>query len=171
MKITHYLLLVLLLTGVSCPGLQAQTPPDANYQQFDFWLGDWEVYKYGTDTLVGISHIESILNGYAIQEHYQSARGPYRGTSLNKYNPQTGSWEQYWVDNGGLTLHLTGGREGAAMFMSGETLAKGATVQHLITWAPDTEHTVRQTWQQSTDGGATWVLLFDGLYRPKPRED
>ena len=37
-----------------------------------------------------------------------------------------------------------------------------------ITWTPNADGTVRQHWEQSTDGGKTWTTAFDGLYRRKP---
>lgn len=76
-------------------------------------------------------------------------------------------WEQYWVDNGGLTLSIHGGLHEGAMVMRGELENRGAGALHRISWSRHSETTVRQTWKQSSDGGKTWVLLFDGLYRPK----
>ena len=51
-----YILLPLLLIPML---LMAQTPPSPKYHDFDFWIGEWDVYKNGTDTLVGSSQIES----------------------------------------------------------------------------------------------------------------
>ena len=81
------ILLALLL--VSQQLLAQLQPPDSTeaYHQFDFWLGSWEVYKYGTDTLVGSSQIESILDGMSLLENYSTASGQFQGKSLNKYNP------------------------------------------------------------------------------------
>ena len=139
------------------------------YQQFDFWLGSWEVYKYGTDTLVGYSEIESIIDGMALLENYSAAQNPYQGKSLNKYNPAEKRWEQYWVDNSGLTLFLLGGiREGRMVL---DDVEHGQADQGLnrIAWEPDDKGRVRQTWSVSQDGGETWTAVFDGEYRPKKK--
>ena len=37
-----------------------------------------------------------------------------------------------------------------------------------ITWTPNGDGTVRQLWESSTDGGATWSVAFDGTYRHAP---
>ena len=36
--------------------------------------------------------------------------------------------------------------------------------RHRITWTPNDDGTVRQVWNVSTDGGATWKVVFDGTY-------
>jgi len=54
------------------------------------------------------------------------------------------------------------------MVLEGETKRPdGTAIMNRITWSivdrdPDT---VRQHWQSSTDGGATWTTAFDGTYR------
>ncbi|MEL6673934.1 MAG: hypothetical protein AAFR61_17150 [Bacteroidota bacterium] len=135
-------------------------------QAFDFWLGEWNVYKFGTDTLAGLSRIESILGGTAIQEHYETATG-YKGTSLNKYNPALKRWEQYWIDNGGTVLHLKGAGQKGKMVMGNEQTVQGRLVKNEISWTRQEDGTVRQTWRLSQDGGENWSILFDGHYRPK----
>jgi hypothetical protein len=40
---------------------------------------------------------------------------------------------------------------------------KGATVQR-ITWSRETDGSVRQLWESSSDGGRTWAVAFDGRY-------
>jgi hypothetical protein len=103
---------LIFLLFISSFRLLAQQPDKelkALYHQFDFWLGKWDVYKYGTDVLAGKSHIESIIDSVGIQENYTVVKGAYTGKSLNKYNPDKKRWEQYWIDNSGLTLFLAGG--------------------------------------------------------------
>ncbi|TFH26541.1 MAG: hypothetical protein E4H10_06725 [Bacteroidia bacterium] len=97
---------ILLFLIASQQILAQQASEELTYKnhQFDFWLGTWEVYKYGTDTLVGHSRIESINDGLGLLENYSVALGKYQGKSLNKYNPARERWEQYWIDNSGLTL-------------------------------------------------------------------
>jgi len=140
---------------------------EKKYREFDFWIGEWDVYKYGTDTLVGASNIASIVDGKAIRETYQATGSAYQGTSLNKYNPQINQWEQFWVDNGGLTLHIKGGIEAGKMVLQNEMDTSTGTLRNKITWEAESENSVRQTWEQSTDGGNTWQIVFDGQYKPK----
>ena len=135
--------------------------------QFDFWVGKWDVYKYDTDSIVGKSHIESIIDGVAIQENYSSTRYPYKGKSLNKYNQVTGKWQQFWVDNGGLTLEIEGGIKDGKMVMGNRVEQNGQVTHNRITWAPLDDGTVRQTWDISQDEGKNWQTVFDGIYRAR----
>ena len=137
------------------------------FHDFDFWLGEWNVYKYGTDTLVGQSKIEPIIDSLGIRETYHAAGSKYHGTSLNKYNPLLKTWEQFWVDNGGLSLHIKGGFEGNKMVMEGVSYYPKGKVHERISWHNLSDGTVRQVWEQSRDEGKTWKKVFDGLYKPK----
>ena len=135
--------------------------------QFDFWLGTWEVYKYGTDTLVGHSKIESVIDSVALLENYSVASGQYQGKSLNKYNPATRRWEQYWVDNSGLTLFLSGGLTDGKMVLDDVESGNAEKGLNKIAWEKMNTNSVRQTWSLSQDGGRTWSVVFDGEYRMK----
>ena len=69
---------------------QDTSPPcsTAAHHQFDFWLGDWEVFG-PADTIVGYNRVIGMLNGCVIQENWQS-KGPYTGTSYNYYDSVVG---------------------------------------------------------------------------------
>ena len=158
----NYILILFLLFTVQI-GFGQKT---GNYHDFDFWIGEWSVYKYGTDTLVGNSKIESINDSTAIRETYHSTKNKYHGTSLNKFDKTKGKWEQFWVDNSGLTLHIKGGLKGEKMVMRGKTLSADKSVTHnRITWEKEGDY-VRQTWETSTDK-ENWTVSFDGIYKPK----
>ncbi len=139
--------------------------PAKEYQQFDFWIGKWDVYKFGTETITGKSHIQSINDGYGILENYSVGEGKYQGKSLNKYNPAKQRWEQYWIDNTGLTLFLTGGFVTGKMILSDEISGDPKQGINQITWQKLENGNVRQTWNLSKDGGKTWTILFDGEYK------
>ena len=36
-----------------------------------------------------------------------------------------------------------------------------------LSFTKNTDGTVRQFWRSSNDGGATWTVAFDGLYRKR----
>lgn len=143
---------------------------------FDFWLGKWDVYNLANNQLVGDSYIQTINDSCAIQEHYSNQKANYAGTSINKYNFENKQWEQYWVDNGGLTLHLIGNLQGKNMVLEGASVQTNTTVLdgqeikttlNKITWHNNADGTVRQHWQTSNDNGKTWQTSFDGLYKRK----
>jgi hypothetical protein len=158
-----------LLVVVSSLSLNAQNAcADPKVHEFDFWIGNWTVYKNGTDTIVGYNEIKPVAGGCSLLESYKSARGNYTGNSLNKYNAVTGKWQQFWVDNGGMTLLIEGVYSNNKLTMQNEDRnADGTTTQNKITWLKNQDGTVRQIWEQSTDKGQTWGVAFDGLYRKK----
>lgn len=134
----------------------------AEFHQFDFWLGRWQVTGPKGKT-VGHSFIERLPDGCVLQEHWTSATGGH-GASMNFYDRTTGKWNQVWVDGLGGVLRLTGGRQGEAMVLSGMAPGPAGLPQHQrITWTPLGGGTVRQLWETSDDG-ATWQVSFDGTY-------
>lgn len=140
----------------------------AEHRQFDFWLGEWNVTS--GDQPAGTNRISSIQNGCVLQEHWQGAgAGGITGTSFNIYDRATGLWHQTWVDASGTLLQLDGGIVDGAMVLSGERPARTGrgVAQHRISWMPNEDGSVRQLWEASQDGGATWNVIFDGLYRPR----
>ena len=78
---------------------------DPLYRQFDFWIGDWDVYGI-KGKKAGESHVELMLDSCVIYENWQSA-GKYAGKSFNTYNSAIKQWQQTWVDDkGGLTEYF-----------------------------------------------------------------
>jgi hypothetical protein len=131
------------------------TNPKAH--EFDFWIGKWTVYKNGTDKVVGYNTVVRVAGGCGIQENWVDVSGASIGTSLNKYDFTKGKWQQFWIDNSGLTLELLGNYTDAKMTMNNPT--------NRITWFNNTDGTVRQLWEQTADNGVTWTVAFDGLYK------
>ncbi len=168
------LLLLALVLPLSQPAdAQRKRPPppcaSAEHRQFDFWLGDWQVFDK-TGKQVGSSHIESILRGCVIAEHWSSAGNhDGDGKSYNMYNAQTGHWEQFWVDAGGTRLILAGGLRDGAMVLEGAQAKPdqktGVVQRERITWTPNADGSVRQFWESSGDDGKSWTTAFDGLYK------
>jgi hypothetical protein len=158
----------LLLLQTSAPTQPPAGPPPcaaAEHRQFDFWLGDWEV-RGPTGQVVGHNRVTSVLGGCAIREEWTSADGRSIGTSLNAYDPRSKRWHQSWVDNSASRLDLVGGLVGGAMVLEQRTRRAPTDPEDVqrITWTPMPEGRVRQHWQASTDGGATWTTAFDGVY-------
>lgn len=147
--------------------LVAQQPHGSHpeQRQFDFWLGTWEVVD-SKGALLGWNQVVPLLNGVVLQENWEGVKGG-RGTSLNAYLPSKGLWRQTWVDDHGDTLELEGNyREGRMML---EGMSKGK--RQRITWTPLPGDRVQQVWEESGDGGASWGVLFEGLYRRPSVQD
>lgn len=164
-----YLFLLISFMSLQVIYLKAQTPCSSEaYQQFDFWVGDWEVYHTTADTIVGHNRIEKILNGCVIMENWTGATG-FEGKSINTYNPIDATWNQVWVDIGGATYHFKGKWEAGLMIMKGQTLGNNKQVTLFeMSYTPNKKTgNVRQLWKQSKDNGENWVVIFDGIYKKK----
>jgi hypothetical protein len=168
MKTLPIALISILLVPAVAHSQSAVPACDApEHRQFDFWQGDFEV-RTGDAKLAGHNHIESILGGCALQEHWTGAGGG-KGRSINFYDRSDGKWHQVWIDARGQSLFLSGKLEGQAMVLEGETRdADGKTSLQRITWTPLPDSRVRQHWQSSEDAGASWTTAFDGYYTRKP---
>lgn len=148
--------------------LSAQTPPapPSEARQFDFWLGDWEVFS-PDGKKQGENRIERMAGGWGLLENWTSTDG-HDGKSLNTWFPAKRQWQQFWVGAGGA-LELAGGlNDRGEMVLTGRVTGRdGKERVNRITWTPNPDGTVRQHWQSSTDSGKTWTTAFDGLYRKK----
>lgn len=170
MKISHVGPVVLVfLAGSFSAALAQEAPPDppcatAEYRQFDFWLGSWEVTTPDGE-VAGTNVIDSILKGCALSESWRGVSG-MTGTSTNAYDPHAGVWHQTWVDDRGGFLLLSGGIEEGSMVLQGEMTDEEGPIAHRITWTPVAEDEVRQLWESTRDGGKTWSVVFDGRYLP-----
>ena len=161
----NIIVLLVMLIANTVTAQQQNEKIKKMYHQFDFWLGKWDVYKFGTDTLAGKSNIESIIDSVGLLENYSVIKGKYVGKSLNKYNPAKDRWEQYWIDNSGLTLFMTGGLLNDKMILDDALYGDPKQGINQIVWEKMKNGSVRQTWNLSMDGGKTWSVLFDGEYR------
>jgi hypothetical protein len=137
----------------------------AQYHQFDFWVGDWDVYN-PAGKKVGENRITREEGGCLIHEHWHGAGGG-TGQSLNTYDLARGVWHQTWVGSSGTVLIMDGGLKDGSMVL--EETRPGVThpgkmVHHKITWTPLPSGDVRQHWEVSLDGDKTWKTLFDGRY-------
>lgn len=168
MKIAQTTALLGTLLGLTS-GLPAQpsSPPPlpAESRQFDFWLGEWDV-STPDGKPAGTSRIELIANGAGLLENWTGAKGVV-GKSLNAFNAAKKQWQQFWVGAGGGVLELSGALVDGQMTLQGEHVVGGTPTVEKITWTPNADGSVRQHWEQSTDGGKTWTTAFDGLYRKK----
>ena len=75
--------------AAAAPAPQPPPVPPAESHQFDFWLGDWDVYYQSTNVKIGESRVESFSGGFAFMEKW-TASPPYNqtGKSINTYNPK-----------------------------------------------------------------------------------
>lgn len=166
--------LAALVLGVATGPAAAQDAPDPDgcrerpeSRQLDFWIGTWDVVHPEDGRTLGVNVIQPVegLNHCALLESWTGVRG-LQGKSLNFYDPQRRTWRQVWVDGAGNVLDY---RDGAlvdgAMHFSGLTIsADGDTTLQKLIFQPVSADTVRQTFESSKDGGATWTRDWVGIY-------
>ena len=161
------LILLLLLVAATPlfadPNFGCKKSPE--FRQFDFWIGEWNVEANGKQA--GTSSVQLILDGCVLFENWTGAGGS-NGKSFNIYNSATKTWQQFWVDNSGGTILFTGKfEEGKLIYHSESPMQDGTSVLGRMTFSPMPEKKVHQVWEQSSDGGKTWKVAFDGIYTPK----
>ncbi len=134
----------------------------AEARQFDFWIGEWEVFMPNGQK-AGTNSIQLFSNGCGLMENWTSATGN-DGKSINFYDPGTAKWYQSWIGSGGGALRYEGIFKDGAMRFEGETVANGKKTLQKLTFFKLDENTVRQLFEASTDEGKTWAVTFDGKY-------
>ena len=151
--------------------VKAMTPcTDDEYRHFDFWLGAWDVYGNGSETPTAKSRISSKHGGCMVLEEYEVSGGGYTGMSINYYDNVREVWHQTWMSTAGAPIYLDGKlNDAGAMVLTDADLefSEMSGTINRVTWTPNDDGSVRQFWETSTDGGETWSVGFDGLYRPR----
>lgn len=136
------------------------------YRQFDFWLGNWDVYA--DTTFVGTNQVERELGGCVVEENWIDPSGS-RGRSLNVYDRSTGRWSQMWVgSNGGLGAYvlLEGGLIGDTMHVEGSKFTPGGfEIFNTINWVALPGGVVEQFGDLRLGSGPL-NRTFDIFYRP-----
>jgi len=165
------LTLLAAAAGAADPSPAPSAPPAPcsapEYRQFDFWVGDWDVYN-AKGALAGHNLVTREYGGCVLQEHWAgSGTAGQTGSSFNTWSPGKRQWHQTWVDSTGGLLLLDGELTAGTMVLAGDvTGPDGAVVRHRITWSRKGEGQVRQLWEASSDQGRSWKTVFDGTYVP-----
>ena len=146
---------------------------DPRSRQFDFWVGEWNVYVTGTDYLVGHSIIEKKAGDCMILENWSSPRATYEGKSVNYINPTTEKWEQVWIGsegraNNNVHRFFNGEYKDSVLRFTFETTGKnGASLDGRFSFFNEGVNRVRQLQETSADGGTTWSTVYDFTYNRK----
>ncbi len=165
--ISILLLSVLFAAGSACAQAQAPQFPcedDARFAEFDFWIGEWEVHT-GDEVFAGTNAIESPHRGCVLIENWTSATGG-KGMSINYLDHASGEWVQIWNDGSGSQIDIRGGLTDAGMLLTGTIhyVGNDTTLPFRGLWTLLPDGRVRQFFEQSANGGETWVSWFEGLY-------
>lgn len=165
--------LTVLLAGLrsfaTAAAAAPQTPPAkpgcqaAEYRQFDFWIGDWEVQDL-KGNVVGTNRVTREQDGCLLVEHWTSSRGKETGTSFNYYDVRDKKWHQLYLSNSGNAgaFPAMAGQlnDGKMVLISDER----ATPVFRWTWYVISPGHVRQMAERSSDGQKTWKTIWDSIY-------
>ena len=164
------LLFVASSAGLVPRAVSAAEPPKtatcsaAPFQQFDFWVGDWDAFDVGKpDAPVARTHVSRILDGCVLLEVYEGADG-HIGQSFSIYDASRKVWHQSWVTNRGELLVLEGTRKGNRIVFEGDSITAKGKQRTQVFWEPQGAD-VRETATVSDDGGKSWKPLFDIVFR------
>lgn len=162
---------IALAVTVAAPAAAQTSPPPPpacatpEHQQFDFWLGQWDVYRTDTDQLIAHSLVEKLYAGCAVRENWLPVGGT-GGGSLNSWRPAEKKWLQTWTDSGNNWNEYAGGIEGDMMVLTGKSVnAAGKAVAVRMTYEAKADGSVVQTGYQSAVGGNSWSLTYQYAYR------
>lgn len=136
------------------------------YHQFDFWLGDWDGFNLDKPAVVvARNRVTRILGGCVVLEDYRATDG-MEGESFSMYDAPEKVWHQTWVTNQGKLLVIEGEFRAGEMVMSGSDRETDGTVQLVRGVWKRASGGVHETAATSLDGGKTWQLWFDMIFRP-----
>ena len=154
-------------------GLAQQQRPQGcealeGYGDFDFWVGEWNVYARGGD-FAGQNTISKRSGGCLLLEEWRSAGGG-NGTSMNYLDPTSGEWRQIWMGvnnyidySGGLTDAGQMRLEGEITYFNDEG---SRSAEFRGVWTPLENGHVIQHFQQYDSEEDVWNDWFIGRYVP-----
>lgn len=136
------------------------------HEQFDFWLGDWEVFNQKGEKL-GENLIEKLEDNCLISENWSGEKGG-SGKSFNYYNPADSTWNQLWLSNTGNILKLKGKAGRNKMVLKSEIVKdKKGDYYNQIVWTRNEDGSVTQVWEIYDPQGNLLNEAFKGVYRKK----
>ena len=165
---------ILLFVGVdggplanvaAIPQTQQQPCSSPAYRQFDFWVGDWDVFD-AEKPEVKSAHVrvDSILGGCVLREQYEDPSGA-KGESFTIYDATRKVWHQTWVTNHGRLLTIEGNFRDGEMVLAGADRTMDGKERHVRGVWKAVQGGVQETAVTSMDGGKTWQPWFDLMFR------
>lgn len=141
----------------------------AEHRQFDFWLGDWDVFERSDGSRVATARVTSILGGCVLLEEYRDLKGQ-GGNSFTLYDASRGVWHQSWVTDRGQLLIIEGHFHDGIMELMGSDHPSAGAGERWIrgTWQATPEG-VREVAVRSMDGRKTWEPWFDLIFRARAK--
>jgi hypothetical protein len=156
---------LLAVIGAPVVALAAPVPcsADPNSRQLDFWLGHWSV-NYPGASAPSTSTVSLDLDSCLVVESWIGGKN-HTGKNFFAYSKDDQSWHGMFADNEGR-VHVFEGKvqSAAAEFHGPSRTPEGQSVLNRIKIVQVAPHKIEQTWDKSTDKGATWTNVFKGEY-------
>lgn len=161
---------MMLSVAISTFALIQPAPPPAcegaPYDDFDFWVGSWDVYDTN-GKLAGRNVISEEEGGCLLIERWTKTGGG-TGQSYNYYDLETESWRQIWVSRG-ITINYEGGLDDEGqMILKGNIAYRqqpGIATPFKGKWTPNDDGSVSQSFYQYNTETEEWDSWFIGEYR------
>jgi len=164
--------LTLLLCIAFVPRASAANGPgtcaaNSESRQLDFWVGDWTISSAGS-SFNATSTVSLSLDNCVIIENWDGGKGQ-RGENIFAYSYGDQGWRGLFVDNEGRAHAFINGKisAGTAEFLGPNRGSNGEEVLNRIRVVRLSADKVEQTWDKSTDKGATWNPVFRLEYSRK----
>lgn len=187
---------VLLLAGAVHAQDDSQTPPfsppcegavwwaesDASREDFDFWVGEWQVFDRESGLMVGFDDVEKVFGGCALRQRWRHMNDVYTIAGAS-WRMQGGShtalgadglWHQTWIDNNGSRIPMAGQLDdnGVMVLQSdwieyADRSGNAIRVRHRWHWDPQDDGTIHNWGFQQTESPrkTDWVKYYDIVYR------
>jgi hypothetical protein len=150
----------------------AASPCDTpQHHQFDYWVGDWQVFNADTQQLVAVDRVEKHSEGCIVQQNLTFVTDMYRrpgvnyrlaGIGVNRFDGE--AWLQIWADNqwGAIVLRGSPDATGSMIFTS---IIPSRNRDLKITYEKRADGTVRNVEYVAPAGSGKWEKYGDLIYR------
>ena len=156
----------------AAPATAAGPCDTPQHHQFDFWVGDWQVFEAKSNRLVGYDRVEKHSHGCIVQQNLTMVTDLYRGTgvgyrmsgiSVNRFDGE--SWLELWADDtwGAIALRGTLDEHGSMVLT---TLIPSRNRDLRLVWERRPDGSVRTLQYVAAAGSGKWELFGDLIYRP-----
>lgn len=132
---------------------------------FDFWVGNWDVYSTASNNLIGENQIKKILDDKVIFENWSDVRG-FKGKSFTLFDSIQNIWKQTWVDNKGAITEFKGIlKNDTIVFLTDSKKNNENKIEaNRMTIIKKSNNEVLQTGEVSFDNSKSWQTTYSFRY-------
>jgi hypothetical protein len=129
---------------------------------FDFWLGTWNVRWGATEKESGRNVITRSFGGRVVEERFDGRPGvDLLGMSVSVFDPHRELWRQTWVDDAGNYFALAGNLVGGEMELHcDEHNGPERDAVYRMRFFDIARDSLTWTWERSVDGRETYEELW-----------